>query len=654
MALELLSQAIHEAHRDLVEPSPDSLVPALHTEGASWSLTSPVIEKVRRRKTTMEEFGSSSNIEIGMNKVLKTYGSQKTRKEKALRGGGVHDRWAEGWPDADSAEHNDDVFWHSQESKKSKTTVVPDNTLVTEGVPQRKRLKRRVTTAGPATESVYMCLDDQHQESLLSLRMDAEKIDFTALEPSATVSSEHLEHLTLPLMENSMLHPMGKSELLQQALLKTSISSTIPNTSIGTGQSHSIPSADPVDSSARMTSPTISGKSSKEVLTQSTDHVDDALEYLREGFVEEHTAHDAHTPAPKEFTKNTVAALPSTQGSAPGTQDELSMIASKDKELQTAIQKKKPKRKLSGNSDFDELGSDEAAVGLPAEHYQPRPSRSRANRTVDDLVLAIDYSKRPEAVVKARNKRRKTDGDQLAAAEEKVDVGLTGSWAIAKTEQNEQQNYSPQKHNSEGIPVARVVKVGGSIEEEDIAISVVDSELPKKRRGRPKKQNTTDDDSQVMQKISQDVIGVVDDADMPSTTTTGSIAKKPRKRKKTQESVAISEEIVIEDDESTSVPQKIVQEHDHATKEDTILEDSQNMVNIIKAPVQPVKTKTQLNQDTSEASDTTHPNPPPETPKKAVAKAPGKHSPLNTGKVPYRVGLSKRARIEPLLRVLRK
>jgi hypothetical protein len=39
---------------------------------------------------------------------------------------------------------------------------------------------------------------------------------------------------------------------------------------------------------------------------------------------------------------------------------------------------------------------------------------------------------------------------------------------------------------------------------------------------------------------------------------------------------------------------------------------------------------------------------------KTAAKSPNNHSPINKGKVPYRVGLSKRARIAPLLRVMKK
>ncbi|KAL3479300.1 hypothetical protein BJX99DRAFT_222342 [Aspergillus californicus] len=51
---------------------------------------------------------------------------------------------------------------------------------------------------------------------------------------------------------------------------------------------------------------------------------------------------------------------------------------------------------------------------------------------------------------------------------------------------------------------------------------------------------------------------------------------------------------------------------------------------------------------------------PPETPQKPTGpqtpsiKGPGKHSPISTCKVPYRVGLSKRARIAPLLKIIKR
>ena len=59
----------------------------------------------------------------------------------------------------------------------------------------------------------------------------------------------------------------------------------------------------------------------------------------------------------------------------------------------------------------DELGSDDPAIGLPKDQYQPRPSRSRGNHKENDLLIPESFSKRPEALVKEKRKaknRRKT------------------------------------------------------------------------------------------------------------------------------------------------------------------------------------------------------------------------------------------------------
>ncbi|MCJ1438514.1 hypothetical protein MMC27_007904 [Xylographa pallens] len=653
---ELLSQAIHKAHRDLVGPSPDVQETTLRDDGASRSWTSPVTEKVRRRKTTMEDFGSSTGLGFGKNKVLKTYGSQKTRDDKALRGRTMDTRWADGLPDAASIGFNNDGSWLTQENEKRQATVAPTDLLGANGLPGTKRLKRRVTTAGSDTEKDYRYDDDEYREPLLSSAKGSNEIEHTALKPSATVSSEHLEHLTLPSMENSMRPPLAKHELQQQTLLKTSISSTIPDTPIEAGRSQKLLSTDQTDSSARMPSPTISGKSSKEVLTQSTDHVNDALDYLAEADMEESVNHSTHLQAPEgrlKDTKSTIPSrLPSTQGSTSETQDELSMTIPKEQDLPSMMEKKKSKRKLSELNDKDEFGSDEVAIGLPAEHYQPRPSRSRANHTVDDLVLAIDYSKRPEAVAKARNKRRKTDGDHVAATKETSDIDLSGTTAKKETIYNADLDFLPQgDHNEDSLPAKKEAMADASDAQLDIVASAVDPEPLRKRRGRPKKQATTEDENHVTQKVTKPVIDVATDADALSTTTSTSTAKKPRKRKKTQERVDISEEIVIEEDESTSACQTIAQEQFRADCNAT-LDTSQNSANIIKASSQSKEIRMHMNEET--APETIQSKPPPETPKKSADKCPGKHSPLNTGKVPYRVGLSKRARIEPLLRIVRK
>ncbi|KAF2084477.1 hypothetical protein K490DRAFT_68786 [Saccharata proteae CBS 121410] len=55
----------------------------------------------------------------------------------------------------------------------------------------------------------------------------------------------------------------------------------------------------------------------------------------------------------------------------------------------------------------DTLNSDDIAIGLPKESYQPRPSRSRSKRVLEE---PIDLSVRPEKAAKDKAKRRCTTG----------------------------------------------------------------------------------------------------------------------------------------------------------------------------------------------------------------------------------------------------
>lgn len=61
------------------------------------------------------------------------------------------------------------------------------------------------------------------------------------------------------------------------------------------------------------------------------------------------------------------------------------------------------KRKSEETNTTDPLNSDDKAIGLPKERYQPRPSRRRATAVVEE---PIDFSVRPEKAAKA--KRTKT------------------------------------------------------------------------------------------------------------------------------------------------------------------------------------------------------------------------------------------------------
>jgi hypothetical protein len=68
---------------------------------------------------------------------------------------------------------------------------------------------------------------------------------------------------------------------------------------------------------------------------------------------------------------------------------------------------KKPKRKRTNEEDH------EVFAGLPQESYEPRKSRSRRNNEyVDEIFETIDFSVRPEAIIKGKKKKSKINRRQ--------------------------------------------------------------------------------------------------------------------------------------------------------------------------------------------------------------------------------------------------
>ncbi|MCJ1476803.1 hypothetical protein MMC13_005472 [Lambiella insularis] len=637
---EALSQAIHKAHHDLVEASPDQLVTSLRTEGVTWSITSPIMEKVKRRKTTMEEFGSATSSSTAKGKKLKTYGIQRSKDD-------LDAQWAERQPEASANHEGDDtiLLQPRMESKERDAMNLHKNTNVVD----TKKLKRKST----ARVSVHDT--EPWQEPMQSAMDDYSDSTRNGINPFIT-SSAQLERLTLPSMASPMLQSLARPEAKPESESKRSISSTIPNTSVDSEPSHKAASAEHTGSSARMTTPTISGKSPHENLTQTTDHVNGALEYLGEDQQEDDRVHADQQSGQSGGDKQTVQVDFGSQESATEAKDELSMPSPAGNDLPSLESKKKSKRKLSQVENIDANGSDDAFIGLPAEQYQPRPSRSRANRSVDDLVLGINYSKRPEAVVKAKIKRRKTDGDHLVQKKHQA-VDSSGRRATSPMVTNHGEASIPidePKPETILLPIEQlVVDVPSALEDVKAPPSEAE-DAPKKKRGRPKKQPMVDSDVQIDGKVPTNGVDRSDSGELLASTSTAAPAAKTRKKNKKAAvtSVMLSEELVVEEDEdalaSGGPPSAGLVEGNS----NGVLDAKSDYSNIVKRDPQDPDTPTAPIQEVTPTFATS--DQPPETPKKSTTKGPGKHSPLNTGKVPYRVGLSKRARIEPLLRVVRK
>jgi hypothetical protein len=124
--------------------------------------------------------------------------------------------------------------------------------------------------------------------------------------------------------------------------------------------------------------------------------------------------------------------------------------------------------------------------------------------------------------------------------------------------------------------------------------------------------------------------------------------KRGRGRKKTSENVekeiAKAAEIHAAEQALAEEPPPALQEADPNRVPEQAAEDTAPIDDAVEHPKSAFSVSPQKQQGTSN----------PHTPEKKVKKGPDQHSPLQSGKIPHRVGLSKRVRIAPLLKVIRK
>ena len=375
-----------------------------------------------------------------------------------------------------------------------------------------------------------------------------------------------------------------------------------------------------------------------------------------------------------------------------GLLDELSLsvpTASVTNKCQTKTQKNREFSERRG----DELDSDENAIGLPKDYYQPRPSKSRSGHGNGELLIPADYSKRPEAVPKKKRKlsRRKTTAfHELIPKEEpeeeedevvnqagfeapkfkalklvteqdelhmentdkaEIDQGLIERdlESIGKPTPSTKQRGRPKKvsmmeslgyetseHEDQIPPMGPTTEISMPENEASPQLAKQPTES-KKQRGRPKKGAAETSKGKTSEandaSIERDIA--------PEKPNQPTAAKKlGKKGRNAQGPIATSEELIRDSDgdsdaadEGGSIPTRVLEE----THGNVIASKPSE-----KAASSPSPSK-------SEAV-------PPETPHKqgSLPKGPDKHSPISGGKVAYRVGLSKRQRIAPLLRIVRK
>lgn len=327
------------------------------------------------------------------------------------------------------------------------------------------------------------------------------------------------------------------------------------------------------------------------------------------------------------------------------SQDQLSMssprLAATDKKLKP----EKPQKKSEVIDDTH--GIDEISIGLPPEQYNPRPSRSRSGQGNASLFLPEDFSKRPESLArpKRRKNRRKTtaferppeDSEEEAIAQVREFIRKeTSSDPVADTvklllkpmEESlpELQTVEPMKRVSPSKKKGRH-QVNGNIEEHEPVVAPFSEEQPSKGISL-----TANSMKPIQEHDHSSIIEVKNKhqtLETAQSTTTHLCSTRPGSE--------------IRKPSLSPLP------HDGDDGDDPTNSDRPFSQNSQKIPLQQ-----QISTPSSSPSPTKQQPSSPQTPSKPAATGPDKHSPLNSSKVAYRVGLSKRARIEPLLRIVRK
>jgi len=359
-------------------------------------------------------------------------------------------------------------------------------------------------------------------------------------------------------------------------------------------------------------------------------------------------------PQPAFYTAGSVGPIVLLPPQGVETQDELSLPLPDTK---PALQEPSPKgaqRKEADNDHAEEVGSDDKVIGLPKDLYKPRPSRSRGGNKKEEILAPTDWSERPETAQRKKRNNKEQDFTLPQGAilndERHHHNEVDHPSEEGKGGQCKQNNEDERKITTFEVPgrdSTKAYKKKGALSDEEEMETGHDTEeeskageepllkqpKPRKQRGRPKKE------AQVLEDMpKEDRSKLENECAAGNNMAAPTKILKPQKRgRPSKESMTIVREETDDeagegDDEEGAIATKRLKEVK------TSLEETTGN----KTPTKDAVKVTPV---------------PPETPPKQAApssKGPHKHSPINSGTVKYRVGLSKRARIQPLLSIVRK
>lgn len=323
-----------------------------------------------------------------------------------------------------------------------------------------------------------------------------------------------------------------------------------------------------------------------------------------------------------------------------GGQNELSLPVSEiSNRSPTKITKTAKRKKNADDQNVDELDTDDYAIGIPKKHYQPRPSKRRARGEIEKIFVPTDFSRRPKSIAKGK---RKTKRHKTTAFQELLPINEDEDEEV-KMLPDPRFEIPEKKHpkvpkDKDQLGMKKNEKMNENrlkAQPKPKQTAIADGQ---KKRDRPKKTATNLSEELVLNEIKAD--HDEEDAETKNhiVSATASISRKTK--------ITGPPEPVIYEQERSNCNGAIIAEENSEDILAKIL--TENNGNIIASDFG----ANQIPQVSS-----TKANCPPETPRKIAtpaAKGPDKHSPISSGKMAYRVGLSKRARIAPLLRIVRK
>ncbi|KAI4264993.1 MAG: hypothetical protein L6R38_009724 [Xanthoria sp. 2 TBL-2021] len=448
------------------------------------------------------------------------------------------------------------------------------------------------------------------------------------------------DHVTTRSGDTSMPPPVSRSSGATQQDVQSSFPSTIPNTE-------------------RPSSPIVALPRTRK---RAVSEVESPRIILGDEIAPSSSA-PASSPVKRARTTSTPGddTLLRPQEDVDGGHDELSLSAT-DSPIGSK-KHTKPTARLSSAKVHDLIEPDmgDLIPDIPAENYQPRPSRSRSALTADDVIIPTDFSKRPESLAKKKTKSKR---QKVAVSEEPdppAEASLRGRQAKSAIESNS-ENLEKTPNNTameepldfeDRVVLENHVNLGANIASPTKPPSPKKPPT-KKPRGRPKKGATVEESerpsvSEAIQEdkgADQEISAVVTSAPDPIP------AKRGRKRKKPL-AEEMSSALVHEDPPSGDEHKELVSATERVLSEaDPNIRPLPEKLTTLREEV-PETPKPESKTSPFQMKSTN----PSESPSKQKAVKTEEKKLLGAGKdspAGYRVGLSKRQRIAPLLRVVRK